>query len=260
MKAKYDKIGIHYNQTRTADPYLLSRLYELLEPTASGTYIDIGCGTGNYTIPLAEKGHRFIGIDPSEEMLEKAKKRTGSIQWLQGVAEAIPLQDHTADGLIASLTIHHWTDLAKGIQELHRILKPAGKLVIFTATPQQMEGYWLNHYFPQMLADSINQMPNFELIEQCMHQVGFKHVVSEKYFIKHDLQDHFLYVGKHRPQLYLSPQIRNGISSFAALANAEEVKIGLARLEKDMASGKIEEVIASYKNEDGDYLFLVAKK
>ena len=56
MEAKYDKIGINYNLTRKADNYLTERLYALLNPDKSGIYLDIGCGTGNYTIEFQKKG------------------------------------------------------------------------------------------------------------------------------------------------------------------------------------------------------------
>ncbi|MBL4656629.1 MAG: class I SAM-dependent methyltransferase, partial [Flavobacteriales bacterium] len=49
MKAKYDVIGIDYNLTRKADPYLVSRFLALLNPNPKGQYLDIGCGTGNST-------------------------------------------------------------------------------------------------------------------------------------------------------------------------------------------------------------------
>ncbi len=74
-EAIYNKIGTGYNQTRRADPYITNRLFSLLN-SANGTktYLDVGCGTGNYTIRLAEMGLRFIGMDPSDVMLE-AKAR-----------------------------------------------------------------------------------------------------------------------------------------------------------------------------------------
>ena len=83
---------------------------------------------------------------------------------------------------------------------------------------------------------------------------------TEKYFIQPDLQDHFLYVGKHRPRLYMDAQIRQGISSFSALANQAEVRVGLQQLEEDITSGVVQQHIEAYENDLGDYLFIVAEK
>lgn len=260
MEAKYDKIGIGYNQTRKPDPYLLSRLKHHLNPLAGRVYLDIGCGTGNYTVMLAHADYQFVGIDPSHEMLEKARMHESLIDWKIGHAEQIPFPDHHFDGIVASLTIHHWKNLSLAFQELHRVLKPQGHFVLFTATPTQMEGYWLNHYFPKMLRDSIIQMPAFEAVTHAFSQAKLMLHNTEKYFIKPDLEDLFLYAGKHRPSLYLNPQVRKGISSFSALANLEEVTIGLKNLEEDIATGKIDQIINTYENDTGDYLFMTARK
>ncbi|MCB0596315.1 MAG: methyltransferase domain-containing protein [Lewinellaceae bacterium] len=257
---KYDQIAPHYNHTRQADPYLLERLFHHLNPQKGSQYLDIGCGTGNYTIALHRKGIAFTGVDPSEEMLKKARLKCSTIDWKQGKAEALPLGDNAVDGILASLTLHHWTSLDKGFRELSRVLKPGGRIVVFTSTPEQMQGYWLNRYFPKMMEDSMVQMPAYAVVEGAMNQGGFEVVRTEKYFVQPDLKDLFLYSGKHRPALYFDPKARRGISSFSALANAVEVKEGLARLERDVDSGEIDEVVKHYKNDKGDYLFVIAEK
>ncbi|WP_103069516.1 class I SAM-dependent methyltransferase [Aquimarina sediminis] len=260
MQEKYDTIGVNYNLTRKADPYLFSRLQSLLSPSLEETYLDIGCGTGNYTTIFSEKGYQFIGIDPSSEMLEKAASRNNSISWKIGKAENIELPKESVHGIIASLTIHHWSDIFKGFSELNRVLIPNGKIVIFTATPNQMKGYWLNHYFPKMMADSIAQMPPYHQIESTLKANNLYIKTTEKYNILPDLQDLFLYSGKNNPSLYLKPTVRHGISSFSSLANIKEVNQGLATLEKDIVSGKIKDIISTYKNTKGDYLFIVVEK
>lgn len=257
MQEKYDVIGTNYNTTRRADPYLFSRLLTLLNPFPEGTYLDIGCGTGNYTKKFDQQGYQFIGIDPSEKMLKKAKSSENNVQWKIGKAEKLGLPEHSVDGIIASLTLHHWDSLAKGFKSLKKVLKPNGKIVIFTATPAQMKGYWLCHYFPKMLEDSSIQMPSLQAIENNVSINGFYISTTEKYFIKPDLEDLFLYSGKHNPALYFKPEVRHGISSFSALSNASEVAIGLDSLEKDIASGNINDIIKNYQNTEGDYLFLV---
>ncbi len=259
MKEKYDKIGIGYNSTRKADPFLIEKLFHHLNPKKEYKYLDIGCGTGNYTIALHQKGLSFIGIEPSSEMLKIAKSRNSSIEWFDGKVDFIPLDDNIFDGAIATLTIHHWKDLSIGFSELFRVLKTGATLVIFTATPKQMEGYWLRHYFPNMLEYSMLQMPKFELVEKKLNRGGFEIFKTEKYFVKPDLKDLFLYAGKHNPELYLNEKVRQGISSFSSLANYAEVANGLEKLKKDIASGQISKIIESYKNNDGDYLFIIAK-
>ena len=260
MKEKYDRIGKGYDNTRKADPYLLDTMQHLLGLSAHGTYLDIGCGTGNYTVALANRGFQFIGVEPSERMLKVAQQRSESVTWQQGTAEDIPLAEESVEGVLGSLTIHHWGDISKGFQEIYRVLKPAGVFVLFTSTAEQMEGYWLNHYFPKMLADSILQMPEEGVIMAALESSGLKFKDKARYFVKDNLQDLFLYSGKNRPHLYLNETVRNGISSFSDLAVADEVKIGLEKLEADLQNGEWQKVIQDYKNEAGDYCFYTATK
>jgi len=123
-----------------------------------------------------------------------------------------------------------------------------------------MRGYWLNYYFPKMLEESILQMPSFEKVKLVMQAEGFEIEETETYSIKPDLEDQFLYCGKQDPELYFKPDVRNGISSFTSLSNQKEVKQGLTELRDDIDSGAIKEIISSYENHFGDYLYIVGSK
>lgn len=257
---KYDQIGVGYNNTRRADHYLLGRMMHFLRADSQGTYLDIGCGTGNYTIEFSKRGVKMIGIDPSEAMLSIARTRNSDVEWRNGKAEAMNLADSSVDGVLAVLTTHHWTNQDKGYAELGRVMKPGSRLVIFTATPEQMRAYWLTHYFPTMLRDSGKHMLPFDTIEGNLKRAGFTSITSEKYFVTNDLQDLFLQSGKHNPSSYLDENVRRGISSFATAKNPDEVTNGLNQLREDIATGKIEEVMKKYESDVGDYLFVAAQK
>jgi SAM-dependent methyltransferase len=193
-------------------------------------------------------------------MLEKAKARNVQVDWRKGTAEELPLEDGSADGVTASFTLHHWTNLEAAFGEIHRVLRPGGRLVILTSTPEQMKGYWLNKYFPQMMQDSMRQMPSYEVVTGAMEAAGLVVEGVEKYFIREDLEDWFLYSGKHDPTRYLDPGVRMGISSFSDLARQEEVRDGLSKLDADLHSRVINRVMDEYKNDKGDYLFIVGRK
>ncbi|MDC8002875.1 class I SAM-dependent methyltransferase [Aureisphaera galaxeae] len=260
MKAKYDRIGEGYNATRKADPYLFSRLLTHLNPDPDGRYLDVGCGTGNYTKEFDKRGFAFTGMDPSRQMLDEAKNGENEVQWVQGSADSLPFADAFFDGVVATLTLHHWGDLRPGFQEVYRVLKPGTKWVIFTSDPVQMSHYWLCHYFPELMRKGIEQMPKIKTITQTLTEVGFTGITSELYSVQEDLQDLFLYSGKHQPERYFDKDLRRGISTFSDLANASEVSAGLAQLRKDIDSGKIEEVIREWEYDGGDYIYLIANK
>jgi SAM-dependent methyltransferase len=256
----YDSIGIGYNATRCADPYLTERLYRLLNPESGKLYLDIGCGTGNYTIALAKQGVSLWGIDPSEKMLNEAKSKSSEVNWQFGAAENIPIQDNFFDGAIATLTIHHWNDINASFEEMDRVLKPGSRFLIFHSTPEQMNGYWLNHYFPNTMAQATRKMESLTTVDSALKRAGFKINYTENYFVKDDLQDLFLYSCKNKPHLCLDDKIRNGISTFALTSNGEEVEHGLKKLKADIDNNSFDSVKNKFENDHGDYLFILAEK
>jgi ubiquinone/menaquinone biosynthesis C-methylase UbiE len=253
----YDLPGSDYNTTRKADPYITKRLITLLNPENGKSYIDIGCGTGNYTIAGSDPAYKIAGLDPSEAMLAVARQRAPLIGWVTGSAEEIPLPDNKFDGALAVLTIHHWQDLKNAFLEINRILKTNSRIVLFTSVPEQMTGYWLNHYFPMMMQTSINKMPGLDQIIEAGQDAGFHLQYKENYDIRPDLEDHFLYSGKMNAALYLDDNFRKGISSFAETGHQHEITMGLKNLSSDIASGRIKTIQDKFQNNRGDYVFVV---
>lgn len=262
MPALYDRIGHGYDTTRRADPYLAGRIVELLGAVGQGACLDLACGSGNYTLALAGRGVRVHGTDRSRTMIQAAagKARGGAapVSWSVADATRLPFATGAFAGAVCTLALHHFPALAPVFAELRRTLA-GGRLVVFTATREQMAGYWLRAYFPDALERSARAMPAHREIVDPLRAAGFRSVRAEPYSVTAELQDLFLYSGKHRPHMYLDPAVRANISTFAAVAGPAEVAAGCARLEADLASGRIDEVIAAHPGPQGDYLFIVAE-
>lgn len=261
MPPLYDRIGVGYNTTRTADPYLADRFVELLDPVPTQTYLDVGCGTGNYVNALLKRGLHVWGVDPSSAMLTAARAQCLDTLLFQASAEHLPFRNATFAGATAILTTHHWTNLRSGLAEVRRVVRTNGRLVMFTFTPEQVRHYWLREYFPEMIAKAAMTAPPFPVLADALVQAGFTAVQAEPYHVREDLQDHFLYSHKYRPDAYLRAEVRAGASSFRTLATAVEVAEGLTRLATDILTGHITTVIknAFQASETiGDYLFVRA--
>ncbi len=256
----YNTIGDSYNTTRKADPYITERLYYLLSPTPDGKYLDIGCGTGNYLKALEDKGLHMIGVDPSEKMLTEARISSPNAEFVTGKAEELPINDNQYDGAVGTFTLHHWTDIQAGLNELYRVLKPSSKLIFLSFTPEQMDQYWLIHYFPDMIKKSGRTLPELKGMQTMLLNAGFKNIQTEKYFVDEKLIDHFLFSNKYRPEQYLDAKVRQGISSFRLFVTDIELNDGLVRLEQDIASGAILDIIKKYESDLGDYIFYIAEK
>ena len=258
-KPLYDNIGANYDATRRADPYLAQRLAHYLEIRPRGSYLDIACGTGNYAGVLTEQAGDWHGLDLSRGMLTMARHKDSAIRLVQGEAAFLPFGDGSFDGALCTMALHHMAELAPVFREAFRVLRP-GRLVIFTSTGEQVANYWLNEYFPIAMERSANQMPLASSVMAALNEANFALTNIEHYYVRPDLQDLFLYAGKHRPEIYLSDAIRRGISTFSTLADPGELEQGCARLQRDIESGFIHEVAARYRNHGGDYVFFVASK
>ena len=132
------------------------------------------------------------------------KRLTHAIRKLTGCGNGgtTSCKDDQFAGAMATLTIHHWTDLTTGFKEIHRVLMDDGRFVLFTSLPEQTSRYWLAHYFPTLIEASAKQLPAMEVIESAAAEAGFTITQTEKYFVQPDLQDLFLYSGKFQPERY----------------------------------------------------------
>jgi ubiquinone/menaquinone biosynthesis C-methylase UbiE len=254
----YDKIGATYDATRRAEPGIVDILVELLNLRTGGRVLDIGCGTGNYTTALQARGLAGLGLDRSGLMLRTADAKSGDLMLVGADAAALPFADESFAGAICTLAIHHFQDLEASFAEAARILHN-GRLVILTQLPEQIMRYWLRAYFPRMIERSADQMPDWGTIEISLRRAGFRTWTQRLCWMPEQPVDLFLYSGKHQPHLYLDERVRANISSFANLANRDELGAGLERLKQDLARGRFEQATSEYEDVGGDYLFIAAQ-
>jgi len=158
----YDKIGFAYDTTRKADPEIIRRLYHHLQLGVGFSVVDIGCGTGNYTIALKQMGLAMTGVDISSTMIDSGRTKAPEIPWVKSDASILPFEDATFNGAISTLVIHHYEELEIPFKETFRVLEKGRRYVIFTASPKQMQNYWLVEYFPKAMEASWVQMPSVE--------------------------------------------------------------------------------------------------
>jgi len=128
-KIRYNKIGLNYNKTREADKRIVKRIINFLPKPDNNLIADIGAGTGNYSFKIAEANNVIHALEPSEVM-QNQKKIHKNINWFSGFAENIPFNDTTYDSVICILAFHHFSDLEKSINEMYRILRTGGNLIL----------------------------------------------------------------------------------------------------------------------------------
>lgn len=172
----------------------------------------------------------MLAVEPSAVMIDQ--RPPSAAPAVQAYAEELPLADGSFDVALAVLTLHHWSDLDRGLAELQRV---AGRIVILTWDSAEVGEFWLlRDYFPETIAWESGRMPTVEILAARLD--ARVDVVP----IPHDCVDGFFAAFWRRPGAYLDPAVRAGISFFAQLG-PEAVAAGLARLEADLASGAWQE-------------------
>jgi len=186
--------------------------------------VNVGAGTGNYE-PV---DRRVVAVEPSLAMI--ARRSPGAAPAVRAVAEALPFVDRTFEAALAVLTLHHWTDLARGLSELRRV---AGRQVVLLCEPWMSWQFWLVEYFPECL--SLPSELHAPSIEDLRTHLDVRSVVPVP--VPADCIDGFAGAYWRRPELYLDPAVRAGISSLAQLPR-EVAERGAQQLRRDLASGE----------------------
>jgi len=123
-------------------------------PVAS--VLEVGCGTGHWLAALKRSaslsGERQIlaGVEPSSQMLARARVAAPHAGLVRACAEALPWADATFDRVYCINALHHFTDRARFFAEARRMLKPGGGLLTIGKDPHaDRDAWWVYDYFPE---------------------------------------------------------------------------------------------------------------
>jgi ubiquinone/menaquinone biosynthesis C-methylase UbiE len=116
----YQRIGKSFNKTRRADPFIASRLSFHLQIRGDCRYLDIACGTGNYTLAMAASGGAWHGVDVSAIMIDQARQGSRDVDLVIGQVERLPYEAGVFAGATCTLAIHHFESLDAAFGEIHR--------------------------------------------------------------------------------------------------------------------------------------------
>ena len=109
----------------------------MLERACDGrfaTALDVGCGEGRFCRMLAARGIRTVGIDPTEALIDEAKRRHPEGDYRIGRAEQLAFPDGSFDLVVSYLSLIDIPDIAAAIAEMARVLRPGGSLLIANLT------------------------------------------------------------------------------------------------------------------------------
>ena len=244
--AVYDEIGRSYSSHRRPDPRIAAQILDALGDAAS--VLNVGAGTGSYE---PDDGRRVTALEPAATM--RAQRPAAAAPCIAGVAGALPFGDGSFDGAMTVLSIHHWPDQRAGLDELARVSR---RQVILTFDPGFHASFWMvRDYLPES-ADLRGSAPLGPDAIASHLGGGAVQVVP----VPADCTDGFYWAFWKRPEAYLDPVVRAGISGIAQLP-PDIVARGIDRLAADLDTGAWHERNADLLDRhevDGGYRLVVA--
>ena len=200
-------------------------LGRLLAHNPHARILDVGCGTGNYAAvqQAAFAGGRWVGFDPSPEMLAVARGKITAVISL-AVVESMPYPANSFDYAAANFTFHHFQDKTAALDELTRVCKPDSLLRIHNVCPERMPNWWVYQLFPAAVAIDEQRFWSVERLAAGLEARGW--VVEVEIEVR----------GVKRPLVELHTQIRNRDTSQIAILTPDEYAVGLAQVEKQLAA------------------------
>ena len=155
--------------------------------------LDACCGTGDLGLAAEREGGIVTGLDFSARMLERARRKSDSIVWVEGDLLALPFDDVSFDTATVGFGVRNVSDLEAALAELHRVLRPGGRLAILEITRPRgilkpFFSLWFDRVVPLLgkvlpggraytyLPASVRRFPGAEELEALLETHGFERV------------------------------------------------------------------------------------
>lgn len=155
--------------------------------------LDACCGTGDLALAAAREGGRVTGLDFSPRMLERARRKSAAVEWVEGDVLALPFSDGSFDAATVGFGVRNVADLEAGLRELRRVLRPGGRLAILEITQPRgalrpFFSLWFDRVVPLLgrvlpgggaytyLPASVRRFPGAEELAALLASCGFERI------------------------------------------------------------------------------------
>jgi demethylmenaquinone methyltransferase/2-methoxy-6-polyprenyl-1,4-benzoquinol methylase len=194
VEAMFDRISPVYDPMNRLMTAGLDRRWRRLAVRAvvrpGDSVLDACCGTGDLALEAERAGGRVTGLDFSERMLERARRKSATVEWVRGDVLELPFADASFDAATVGFGIRNVEDLEAGLRELARVLRPGGRLACLEITrPHGALRPFFNLWFDKLvplagkvlpggeayayLPASVRRFPGPEELGEAMRGAGF---------------------------------------------------------------------------------------
>ena len=208
---EYDSFTPAYAAHRRADPGVV----DALAARAGARVLEVGAGTGNYAVALAERGFDVVGVEPSAGM-----RGAAPLELLAGTADALPVSGAAFDLVYSVDVVHHLPDLGAAFREAARVLAPGGLLCTVTDDEASIRRRVHREYFPETFAVELARYPTLDALGEAAAAAGLEPRDIERTETPYTVTD--------------SRPFRELAFSSLALIPDEALQAGLVRLERDL--------------------------
>lgn len=222
----YGEIGGSYGRFRQPEPQIATQILRALGDAK--TVLNVGAGTGSYE-PTDRK---VTAVEPSASM--RAQRLSHLSVAVDAVAEDLPFAPASFDASMATVTLHQWSDLERGLSEMRRVTR--GPVVLLVCDPALMKDYWLNEYIPEVRGIEASRFPPIDRITTALG--GRVEVAPVP--IPLNCRDGFNEAYYGRPEALLDDQARLACSSWSLVPKAA-VERFVRDLSRDLAKGRWDE-------------------
>jgi demethylmenaquinone methyltransferase/2-methoxy-6-polyprenyl-1,4-benzoquinol methylase len=155
--------------------------------------LDACCGTGDLALAAEREGGHVTGLDFSPRMLERARRKSATVEWVEGDLLALPFPDGGFDAATVGFGVRNVAGLREGLVELRRVLRPGGRLAILEITRPRgvlkpFYSLWFDRFVPlagrilpggaayRYLPASVKRFPVAEELADLLRAAGFDEV------------------------------------------------------------------------------------
>jgi SAM-dependent methyltransferase len=231
----YDKLGQKYSVKRQTEPAIFSYIVKALGDAA--TVLNVGAGTGSY-----EPTDRYvIAVEPSLVMRSQRESNNKNPAVI-AFADNLPFDDNSFEASTAFVTVHHWSDIHKGLHELRRVTK--NQVIIMTFDPEALDDFWNAIYFPELIEAEKKRYPSIDFITTALG--GTCEV--QKIPIPFDCADGFQEAFYGRPEAFLDKQVRQSQSAWGFISPEVEEKY-IKDFAEELASGEWDKKYGHYRTQ-----------